>query len=69
MNTKTLSFLFQMRVNKMQKTHWRNGIIFLDLLNDDVYLGKVVKIGRDKAHESAARTIKEVREIIGFKSF
>jgi tryptophanyl-tRNA synthetase len=41
----------------------------LDLLNDDVYLGKVVKIGRDKAHESAARTIKEVREIIGFKSF
>jgi tryptophanyl-tRNA synthetase len=41
----------------------------LDLLNDDVYLGKVVKIGRDKAHESAANTIKEVRDIIGFKSF
>ena len=41
----------------------------LDLLKDDVYLGKVVKTGRDKAHESAAKTIKEVREIIGFKSF
>jgi tryptophanyl-tRNA synthetase len=41
----------------------------LELLKDDVYLGKVVKMGRDKAHESAARTISEVREIIGFKSF
>jgi len=41
----------------------------LELLGDDVYLGKVVKVGRDKAHESAARTIKDVREIIGFKSF
>ena len=41
----------------------------LELLGDDAYLGKVVKIGRDKAHESAAKTIKEVREIIGFKTF
>jgi len=41
----------------------------LELLKDDVYLGKVVKMGRDKAHESASKTIKEVREIIGFKSF
>lgn len=41
----------------------------LELLNDDAYLSKVVKTGRDKAHESAARTIKEVRGIVGFKSF
>ena len=36
---------------------------------DDEYLRKVVKMGRDKAHESASKTIREVREIIGFKSF
>jgi tryptophanyl-tRNA synthetase len=41
----------------------------LQLLGDDEYLAKVVKMGRDKAHESAAKTIKEVREIIGFKKF
>jgi tryptophanyl-tRNA synthetase len=41
----------------------------LELLKDDVYFGKVVKTGRDKVHERAAWTTKEVREIIGFKSF
>jgi len=41
----------------------------LQLLGDDEYLAKVVKMGRDKAHESAAKTIMEVREIIGFKKF
>jgi tryptophanyl-tRNA synthetase len=48
-------------------TPFRERIV--ELLKDDVYLGKVVKVGRDKAHESAAKTIREVREIIGFKSF
>ncbi len=33
------------------------------------YLKKVVKMGREKAHASASKTIKEVREIIGFKPF
>lgn len=37
--------------------------------SDDHYLQKVVKLGRDKAHESASKTIREVREIIGFKPF
>jgi len=37
-------------------------------MNDD-YLRKVAKMGAEKAQESAAKTIKEVREIIGFKSF
>lgn len=41
----------------------------LELLNDDAYLSKVVKMGRDKAHASATKTIREVREIIGFKHF
>jgi len=36
---------------------------------DDVYLANVVKMGREKAHASAAKTIKDVREIIGIKPF
>ena len=36
---------------------------------DNVYLKKVVKTGREKARESAAKTIKEAREIIGIKPF
>ena len=40
-----------------------------DIKNDEVYLSKVVAMGREKAHESAAKRIKEVREIIGFKRF
>jgi tryptophanyl-tRNA synthetase len=34
--------------------------------NND-YLAKVAKMGAEKAHESAGKTINEVREIIGFK--
>jgi tryptophanyl-tRNA synthetase len=33
------------------------------------YLRKVVNTGRDKARESASKTLREVREIIGFKNF
>ena len=33
------------------------------------YLRKVVRMGKEKAHESASKTIREVREIIGFKPF
>ena len=36
---------------------------------DEDYLRKVVKLGQEKARESAGKTIKEVREIIGFKKF
>jgi tryptophanyl-tRNA synthetase len=39
------------------------------LLSDDAYLKRVSSEGRDKARESAAKTIAEVRNIIGFKSF
>ena len=40
-----------------------------DISNDNAYLQKVVRLGAEKARESAQKTIKEVRELIGFKSF
>jgi len=40
----------------------------LELRNNDDYLRKVAKQGAEKAHESAAKTVKEVREIIGIRS-
>jgi tryptophanyl-tRNA synthetase len=40
-----------------------------DIANDADYLRKVANLGAEKARESARRTIKEVREIIGFKKF
>ncbi|MCF8228635.1 MAG: tryptophan--tRNA ligase [Bacteroidales bacterium] len=36
---------------------------------DEAYLGRVAKMGADKARESASRTLNEVREIIGFRKF
>jgi len=41
----------------------------LDISSDNVYLRKVANLGAEKARESATKTIKEVREIIGFKPF
>ena len=40
-----------------------------ELLSDEAYISKVARMGKEKAQESAAKTIREVREIIGFKSF
>ena len=40
-----------------------------ELSKDDVYLKKVARNGAEKARESASKTVKEVREIIGFRSF
>ena len=39
------------------------------LAADEVYLKKVASMGAEKARASAAKTIREVREIIGFKPF
>lgn len=36
---------------------------------DDAYISKVARQGAEKARESAQKTLKEVREIIGFKPF
>ncbi len=40
-----------------------------EIYANDAYLSKVARMGAEKAHESASKTIKEVREIIGFKPF
>ena len=39
----------------------------LEILKDEVYLGQVAKRGAEKARESAQATLKEVKEIIGFR--
>jgi len=39
------------------------------ILADNSYLAKVVREGGEKARESASRTVREVREIIGYKPF
>jgi len=41
----------------------------LDLEKNHDYLRKVTKMGAEKARESGAKTVKEAREIIGFRSF
>jgi tryptophanyl-tRNA synthetase len=40
-----------------------------DILNDSKYMSRVVKEGSEKARESASKTIREVREIIGYRPF
>ncbi|SEA67259.1 tryptophan--tRNA ligase [Pedobacter hartonius] len=40
-----------------------------EISKDDDYLRKVANHGAEKARESARKTIKEVRELIGFKPF
>ncbi len=41
----------------------------LEIQNDDAYLSKVVRMGAEKARASASKTLKDVREIIGFRHF
>ena len=41
----------------------------LEISADNEYLAKVARMGAEKARESARKTIREVREIIGFKPF
>lgn len=41
----------------------------LDIRQNDEYLAKVARLGAEKARESASKTVREVREIMGFKSF
>jgi tryptophanyl-tRNA synthetase len=40
-----------------------------DILADDKYLSRVVSAGAEKARASASQTVKEVREIIGYRPF
>ncbi|MDA3952297.1 MAG: tryptophan--tRNA ligase [Bacteroidales bacterium] len=41
----------------------------IDISANDEYLRKVANLGAEKARESASKTIKEARKIIGFKPF
>jgi len=41
----------------------------IEILSDNKYLAKVVANGAERARVSASRTIREVREIIGYKPF
>ena len=64
------------RYGDMKKQLAEDMIIFVkpfsekiaELAKDDEYLQKVVKQGQEKAKESAGKTIKEVRSIIGFRN-
>jgi len=40
-----------------------------DIYNDSDYLSKVVNMGAEKARESASKTVREVREILGYRPF
>lgn len=42
---------------------------YLDICNNEEYLRKVCQMGAEKARESAAKTIKEVRLLMGIKPF
>lgn len=67
----------QIRYGDMKKQLAEDTIKFLEPLREKIkqigsdkeYLKKVVKTGADKARESASKTLREVREIIGYKSF
>lgn len=39
------------------------------ILADEAYIRKAVTLGREKARASASKTLRDVREIIGFRSF
>jgi len=41
----------------------------LRISSDEAYISKVARLGAEKAHASASKTIREVREIIGFRKF
>lgn len=40
-----------------------------EISNDNDYISKVIRLGNEKARESAKKTVSEVREIIGFRKF
>ena len=41
----------------------------LEIYNDDDYLRKVVKMGAEKARASASKTLRDVREILGYRAW
>lgn len=67
----------EIRYGDMKKQLAEDTIQFLEPIRNRIeeiegdkdYLKKVANMGAEKARESASKTIKEVREIIGFRSF
>ena len=67
----------QIRYGDMKKQLVEDMILFTTpfrerikaILSDEEYVSKVARMGKEKAQESAAKTIREVREIVGFKKF
>jgi tryptophanyl-tRNA synthetase len=67
----------EIRYGDMKKTLAEDIIKFTDpirfkineLLSDNKYLSKVVSEGAEKARASASKTVREVREIIGYRPF
>lgn len=67
----------QIRYGDMKKQLAEDMVIFTEpfrekiksLLSNDAYIDKVARMGKEKAQESASKTIREVREIIGFKNY
>ena len=67
----------QIRYGDMKKQLAQDMISFTEPLREkikaisanDAYISKVARMGKEKAQENAAKTIREVREIIGFKQF
>lgn len=65
------------RYGDMKKQLAEDIILFTDpfrekikeLSANDVYLRRIANMGKEKARESAVKTIREVRSIIGFKEF
>ncbi|MBA7591298.1 hypothetical protein ES708_33450 [subsurface metagenome] len=40
-----------------------------EILADEAYIRRAVKLGQEKARASASKTLRDVREIIGFRPF
>ncbi len=67
----------EIRYGDFKKQLAEDMIIFTDpirerikeLDSNDEYLGKVLKMGAEKARESASKTMNEVRKIVGFRKF
>jgi tryptophanyl-tRNA synthetase len=67
----------QIRYGDMKKQLAQDMILFTEpfrekiksLLSNEDYLMKIRRMGKEKAQENAAKTLREVREIIGFNQF
>ena len=67
----------QIRYGDMKKQLAEDMILFTtpfrekikEISDDDAFVSRAARIGKEKAQESASKTVREVREIIGFKKF